>query len=166
MKFCGTMAATLAHYLTFDALPAPDAENRPLFACGQIIHDQCEALALKADPAKTSQLAQSISEWPKSNTIWFKGVQDRVKALVASRQLSLFSSGDWGHPAYQLPPEANLLAVAHDIEALDMQRDFIRIHAVLGGKNPHLQTCLVGGMPTAIDGREPRRSSIRSAFPL
>ncbi len=112
-------------------------------------------LALKADPAKTSQLAQSISEWPKSSTVYFKGVQDRVKALVASRQLSLFSSGDWGHPAYQLPPEANLLAVAHYIEALDMQRDFIRIHAVLGGKNPHLQTYLVGGMSTAIDGNEP-----------
>jgi hydrogenase large subunit len=112
-------------------------------------------LALKADPAKTSQLAQSISEWPKSSTTYFKGVQDRVQALVASRQLSLFSSGDWGHPAYQLPPEANLLAVAHYIEALDMQRDFIRIHAVLGGKNPHLQTFLVGGMATAIDGNEP-----------
>lgn len=112
-------------------------------------------LALKADPAKTSQLAQSISEWPKSSTNYFKGVQDRVQALVASRQLSLFSSGDWGHPAYQLPPEANLLAVAHYIEALDMQRDFIRIHAVLGGKNPHLQTFLVGGMATAIDGTEP-----------
>jgi hydrogenase large subunit len=110
---------------------------------------------LKADPAKTSQLAQSISEWPKSSATYFKGVQDRVKALVASRQLSLFSSGDWGHPAYQLPPEANLLAVAHYIEALDMQRDFIRIHAVLGGKNPHLQTYLVGGMSTAIDGNEP-----------
>jgi hydrogenase large subunit len=112
-------------------------------------------LALKADPAKTSQLAQSISDWPKSSTTYFKGVQDRVQALVASRQLSLFSSGDWGHPAYQLPPEANLLAVAHYIEALDMQRDFIRIHAVLGGKNPHLQTFLVGGMATAIDGNEP-----------
>jgi Ni,Fe-hydrogenase I large subunit len=97
-------------------------------------------LALKADPAKTARLAQSILEWPQSSTTCFKGVQDRVQALVASRQLSLFSSGDWGHPAYQLPPEANLLAVAHYIEALDMQRDFIRIHAVLGGKNPHLQT--------------------------
>ncbi|MGA7886538.1 MAG: nickel-dependent hydrogenase large subunit [Acidobacteriaceae bacterium] len=94
-------------------------------------------------------------EWPKSSTSYFTGVQDRVKALVASRQLSLFSSGDWGHPAYQLPPEANLLAVAHYIEALDRQRGFIRIHTVLGGKNPHLQTCLVGGMATAIDSTEP-----------
>src|SRR5271163_1838737 len=112
-------------------------------------------LALKADPAKTSQIAQSISEWPKSSTVYFKGVQDRIKTLVASGQLSLFSSGDWGHPAYRLPPEVNLLAVAHYIEALELQREFIRIHAVLGGKNPHPQTYLVGGMSTAIDGNEP-----------
>lgn len=112
-------------------------------------------LALKADPAKTSQLAQSISDWPKSSTTYFKGVQDRVKTLVASKQLSLFASGYWGHPAYQLPPEANLMAVAHYIEALDFQREFIRMHAVLGGKNPHLQTYLVGGMSTALDPNEP-----------
>ncbi len=112
-------------------------------------------LALKADPSKTSQLAQSISDYPKSSTAYFKAVQDRVKTLVASKQLSLFASGYWGHPAYQLPPEANLMAVAHYIEALDFQRDFIRIHAILGGKNPHLQTYLVGGMATALDPNEP-----------
>jgi Ni,Fe-hydrogenase I large subunit len=112
-------------------------------------------LALKADPAKTSQIAQSISDWPKSSTSYFKGIQDRVRTLVASKQLSLFSSGDWGHPAYKLPPEVNLLAVAHYIEALDVQREFVRVQAVLGGKNPHPQTYLVGGMATAIDGNEP-----------
>jgi Ni,Fe-hydrogenase I large subunit len=112
-------------------------------------------LALKADPAKTSQLAESISNWPKSSRAYFKAIQDRVKALVESKQLSLFSSGYWGHPAYHLPPEANLLAVAHYIEALEFQRDFIRIHAVLGGKNPHLQTYLVGGMASAMDPNEP-----------
>jgi hydrogenase large subunit len=113
-------------------------------------------LALKADPAKTSQLAESISEWPKSSRVYFKGIQDRVKALVESRQLSLFASGYWGHPAYKLPPEANLLAVAHYIEALDFQREFIRIHATLGGKNPHLQSYLVGGVSTAMDPNEPQ----------
>lgn len=112
-------------------------------------------LALKADPAKTSQLAQSISDWPKSSTTYFKGIQDRVKTLASSGQLSLFSSGDWGHPAYQLPPEANLMAVAHYIEALELQREFVRIQAVLGGKNPHPQTYLVGGMASAIDANEP-----------
>lgn len=112
--------------------------------------------ALNADPAKTSQLAESISPWPKSGKTYFQGIQNRVKALVESKQLSLFSSGYWGHPAYHLPPEADLLAVAHYIEALDFQRDFIRIHAVLGGKNPHLQTYLVGGMSTVMDMNEPQ----------
>ncbi|MGO4881787.1 MAG: nickel-dependent hydrogenase large subunit [Bryobacteraceae bacterium] len=111
--------------------------------------------ALKADPAKTSQLAQSISEWPLSSAVYFKGIQDRVRTLIDSHQLSLFGAGYWGHPAYRLPPEANLLAVAHYLEALKYQRDFIRIHAVLGGKNPHLQTFLVGGMATSIDPDEP-----------
>jgi hydrogenase large subunit len=111
--------------------------------------------ALKADPAKTSQLAQSISDWPKSSAVYFKAIQDRVKTLVASRQLSLFGGGDWGHPAYHLPPEANLMAVAHYIEALEVQREFIRIQAVLGGKNPHPQTYLMGGMATSMDGNEP-----------
>ena len=111
--------------------------------------------ALKADPAKTSQLAQSISDWPLSSQKYFKGVQDRVAALVASKQLSLFGAGYWGHPAYHLPPEANLMAVAHYLEALQFQKEFIRIHAVLGGKNPHLQTFLVGGMATSLDPNEP-----------
>src|SRR5579862_5733909 len=114
--------------------------------------------ALKADPAKTSQLAESISDWPLSSAKYFKGVQDRVSALVASRQLSLFGSGYWGHPAYHLPPEANLMAVAHYLEALKFQKEFVRIHALLGGKNPHLQTFLVGGMATSMDPNEPNAS--------
>ena len=113
------------------------------------------ASALKADPAKTSQLAQSISDWPMSSEKYFKSVQDRVGALFASNQLSIFGSGYWGHPAYRLPPEANLMAVAHYLEALQFQKEFIRIHAVLGGKNPHLQSFLVGGMSTAMDPNEP-----------
>ena len=111
--------------------------------------------ALHADPAATSQLAQSLSEWPKSSVTYFKAVQDRVKRLVESRQLSLFTSGYWGHPAYKLPPEANLMAVAHYLEALEFQREFVKIHAVLGGKNPHLQTFLVGGMTTSMDPNSP-----------
>ena len=114
------------------------------------------ANALNADPSKTSQLAQSLSEWPKSSATYFKGVQDRVRRLVESRQLSLFTSGYWGHPAYKLPPEANLMAVAHYLEALEFQREFIKIHAVLGGKNPHLQTFLVGGMTTSMDPSTPQ----------
>ena len=107
--------------------------------------------ALDADPTATAQLAQSLSDWPQSSATYFKGVQDRVAAFVASGQLGPFANAYWGHSAYKLPPEANLMAVAHYLEALDWQRDVIRAHAILGGKNPHLQTYLVGGMSTPID---------------
>ncbi len=107
--------------------------------------------ALKADPAKTASLAQSISDWPNSSPTYFKAVHNKVKTLVESGQLGIFASGYWGHPAYKLPPEANLMAVAHYLEALDWQRDVIRMQALLGAKNPHPQTWLVGGMAIPID---------------
>jgi len=107
--------------------------------------------ALGADPAKTASLAQSISDWPLSSPTYFAAVQNRLKGFVGRGQLGPFANGYWGHPAYKLPPEANLMAVAHYLEALDWQRDFIKMHAVLGGKNPHLQSFLVGGMATPID---------------
>jgi hydrogenase large subunit len=107
--------------------------------------------ALDADPAKTSALAQSISDWPKSSEDYFKTVKAKLAGFVNSGQLGPFANAYWGHPAYKLPPEANLMAVAHYLEALDWQRDVIRAHALLGAKNPHLQTYLVGGMATPID---------------
>jgi Ni,Fe-hydrogenase I large subunit len=107
--------------------------------------------ALSADPAATSKLAQSISDWPDSSTSYFKGVQDRLQTFVNSGQLGPFANGYWGHPAYKLPPEANLMAVAHYLAALDWQREFIKIHAILGAKNPHLQTYLVGGVACPVD---------------
>lgn len=107
--------------------------------------------ALSADPEATSVLAQSISDWPKSSTDYFRGVQDRIKKFVEGGQLGIFANAYWGHPAYKLPPEANLMAVAHYLEALDWQREVIKAHAILGAKNPHLQTYLVGGMATTIN---------------
>jgi hydrogenase large subunit len=107
--------------------------------------------ALSADPTKTSSLAQSISDWPLSSPKYFAGVRDRVKGFVDRGQLGPFANAYWGHPAYRLPAEANLMAVAHYLEALDWQREFIKMHAVIGGKNPHLQSFLVGGMATPVD---------------
>ena len=75
--------------------------------------------ALSADPAATSSLAQKVSpRWPKSSPGYFSDIRDRVKGFVESGQLGIFANGYWGHPAYKLPPEANLMAVAHYLEAL------------------------------------------------
>ncbi len=107
--------------------------------------------ALQADPARTAQLATSISDWPLNSFTYFKGIQERLKAFVAKGRLGPFANAYWGHPAMKLPPEANLMATAHYLEALEWQKDVIRIHAILGSKNPHPQTFLVGGMAIPVD---------------
>lgn len=107
--------------------------------------------ALQADPGETSQLAQSISDWPRSTAAYFKGVKDRVAAFVNTKRLGPFANAYWGHPAYKLPPAANLMAVAHYLEALDWQREVIKVQAILGAKNPHPQTFLAGGMSIPVD---------------
>jgi Ni,Fe-hydrogenase I large subunit len=106
---------------------------------------------LKADPAKTAALAASISDWPLNSPTYFKEVQDKLKSFVSKGRLGPFANAYWGHPAYKLPPEANLMATAHYLEALEWQKDVIKIHAILGSKNPHPQTFLVGGMAIPID---------------
>ncbi|MBN1957809.1 MAG: nickel-dependent hydrogenase large subunit [Desulfuromonadales bacterium] len=107
--------------------------------------------ALEADPAKTAALQQSISDWKFSSADYFAGVQKKISAFVATGKLGPFTNGYWGHPAMKLPAEANLMAVAHYLEALQVQKEIIKIHAILGSKNPHPQTFLVGGMAIPID---------------
>ncbi len=106
--------------------------------------------ALGADPAETSKIQQAISPWRNSSPGYFSEVRSRVQRIVDSGQLSLFANGYWGHPAYKLPAEVNLLATAHYLEALDWQKDVVKVHTILGGKNPH-PNFLVGGIPTPID---------------
>ncbi|SFT84935.1 [NiFe]-hydrogenase II apoprotein, large subunit [Kosakonia arachidis] len=112
--------------------------------------------ALQADPAKAAALLRGISDWPQNSEGEFKAVQDKIKALVASGQLGIFANGYWGHPAMKLPPEVNLIAVAHYLQALECQRDANRIVALLGGKSPHIQNLAVGGVanPINLDGIE------------
>ena len=105
--------------------------------------------ALKADPKKAAELAGSLSRWDKNTPAYFSGVQDKIKAFAASG-LGIFANGYWGHPAYKLPPEVNLIAVAHYLDALEWQKEVVKIHAVFGGKNPH-PNYLVGGVPCSIN---------------
>lgn len=106
--------------------------------------------ALNADPKATAEIQQSISDWPNASPAYFSAIQEKVKGIVESGQLSIFTNGYWGHPAYKLPPEVNLLAVAHYLEALDWQKDVVKIHTIFGGKNPH-PNFVVGGVPMPID---------------
>lgn len=107
--------------------------------------------ALKADPVATSELQKAVSpRHAKSSPGYFKDIQTRIKKFVESGQLGIFKNGYWDNPAYKLPPEADLMAVTHYLEALDFQKEVVKIHAVFGGKNPH-PNYLVGGVPCAIN---------------
>jgi hydrogenase large subunit len=169
-RICGV--CTLVHGLASvrsveDALkielPANAQLIRNLMIGAQFVHDHVmhfyhlHALdwvdlvsALKADPKATSELAQSLSHWSKSSPGYFADTQKRLQHFVESGQLGIFANGYWGHPAYKLPPEANLMAVAHYLEALAWQRDAARLHAIFGGKNPH-PNFVVGGVASPID---------------
>jgi len=167
---CTTVHALASVRTVEDALAVSVPQNaeliRNLMFCTQYVQDHVvhfyhlHALdwvdvvsALKADPAKTSAIAVSISSWPKSSPKYFAAVQTRLKTFVQSGQLGIFANGYWGHPAYKLPPEVNLLAVAHYLEALEWQKDVVKIHAIFGGKNPH-PNYLVGGVPCSLNPEE------------
>ncbi|HYX20643.1 MAG TPA: nickel-dependent hydrogenase large subunit [Thermoanaerobaculia bacterium] len=107
--------------------------------------------ALKADPAKASALANSLSPWPGNSKEQLKAVQDKVKSYVEAGQLGIFTNGYWGHPAMKLPPEVNLLAVAHYLQALDYQRRVNQVVTILGSKTPNIQNLAVGGVANAIN---------------
>ncbi len=106
--------------------------------------------ALDADPVATAKLAETLSDWPLNGPHEMKAVQERLKTFVGSGQLGPFASGYWGHPAMKLPPEVNLLAVAHYLQALDVQNHANKIVAILGGKSPHIQNVAVGGVSNSI----------------
>lgn len=106
--------------------------------------------ALNADPKKTSEIQVAISNHALSSPAYFKEIQDRLKKFVASGQLGIFANAYWGNPAYKLPPEVNLLGVTHYLESLDYQRQIVKVHTILGGKNPH-PNYLVGGVPCPIN---------------
>ncbi|MET0061010.1 MAG: nickel-dependent hydrogenase large subunit [Candidatus Thiodiazotropha endolucinida] len=111
--------------------------------------------ALDADPVATAKLAESLSDWHLNGPHEMKAVQERLKTFVGSGQLGPFASGYWGHPAMKLPPEVNLLAVAHYLQALDVQNNANKVVAILGGKSPHIQNVAVGGVSNSIGHNAP-----------
>ncbi|HEY6057815.1 MAG TPA: nickel-dependent hydrogenase large subunit, partial [Candidatus Limnocylindrales bacterium] len=113
--------------------------------------------ALTASPNATARLARSQSERPTSASSTFADVRDRFVALVGSGQPGPVAHGYWGHSAYAMSPEADLLILAHYLEAFEWLRIVARIETALGGKGPHPQSYLVGGMALAPEWRGPAR---------
>ena len=169
-RICGV--CTLVHGIASvrsveDALKIEIPKNaqliRNLMIAAQYVHDHVmhfyhlHALdwvdvvsALDADPAATAELASSLSSYPKSSPGYFADVKKKLKTFVEQGQLGIFANGYWGHSAYKLPPEANLMAVAHYLDALEWQRDVVKLHTIFGGKNPH-PNFLVGGVASPVD---------------
>ena len=107
--------------------------------------------ALNADPDKAAEMLKGVSTWGLNSANEFRNVQNKIKSLVESGQLGIFANGYFGHPAMKLPPEINLIAVAHYLQALECQRDCNRIVALLGGKTPHIQNLAIGGVANPIN---------------
>ncbi len=170
-RFCGV--CTTVHAITSvraveNALnleiPINAQYIRNLILCAHALHDhivhfyQLSALdwvdvvsALKGDPASTAALAESLSPWPGNSRRQFEAVKDKLAGFVKAGQLGIFTNGYWGHPAMKLPPDVNLLAVSHYLQALDIQRKANQVVAILGGKTPNIQNLAVGGVANAIN---------------
>jgi len=167
-RICGV--CTLVHGLASvraveDALKIDVPENaeliRDLMAASQLLQDHVihfyhlQALdwvnpisALTADPQETAATAAKLG-YAECSVAYFAAAQTRLQTLVTSGQLGIFANGYWDHPAYVLPPEANLIAIAHYLDALAWQREIGQIMTIFGGKNPHPNVA-VGGAPCAI----------------
>ena len=167
---CTTVHALASVRAVEDAIKTSVPQNaelvRNIMFCTQYVHDHVvhfyhlHALdwvdvvsALSADPVATSDLAKSLSNWAKTSPGYFSDLQKRLKTFVDSGQLGIFANGYWGHPAYKLPKEVNLIGVAHYLEALEWQKEIVKIHTIFGGKNPH-PNYLVGGVPCSFNLEE------------
>ncbi len=120
--------------------------------------------ALKGDPAKASSLGESLSPWPGNSRKETAAVRKRLEEFVKGGQLGIFANGYWGHPAMKLPPEVNLLAVTHYLQALDVQRKAHQAVAILGGKTPNIQNLAVGGVANAINLDNPSTLNMEKLF--
>jgi hydrogenase large subunit len=119
--------------------------------------------ALQANPKATAALAEGLSDWPMNGPMVHAATKERLASLVQSGQLGIFANGYRGHPAMKLPPEVNLLAVTHYLQALDVQRRANKIVSILGSKTPHIQNVAVGGVSNPSRWRASRCSPWRGS---
>lgn len=114
--------------------------------------------ALSADPKKAVDLAKSYSSDPYNcSETHYKAVQQRLTKFVKSGRLGPFANAYWGNPSYKLPPEANLVIVSHYLDALQVSKVAAQMQAIFGGKNPHPQSLVVGGVTSVMDALDASR---------
>jgi hydrogenase large subunit len=104
--------------------------------------------ALAADPATAAGVAAALGG--DASEALLRSVRDRLATELQSGQPGLFASPMWGHPGYHVPPALGLVILAHYLEALDWRRRIMRIHTSFGGKQPHPQAFLLGGMAAPV----------------
>jgi hydrogenase large subunit len=152
---------------------------RNLIMCAHSLHDHIvhffhlSALdwvdvvsALQADPKATAKLAQSLSPWPRNSEQEFAAVKQRLATFVEKGQLGIFAGGYWGHKAMKLPPEVNLMAVSHYLQALEYQRIANKVVTILGSKTPNIQNLAVGGVANAINLDSPSAINMNMLFQI
>ena len=114
--------------------------------------------ALSADPALAAQEAMKYTENPiAAGEGDLRTVQQRVKGLVETGKLGPFANAYWGNGTYKFTPEQNLIALSHYLKALEVQRVAAEMLAIFGGKSPHPQSIVVGGVTSVRDMLSPAR---------
>ena len=114
--------------------------------------------ALEADPAKANLVAKTFHEHPyRNSTGHLASVKEKLAGFVKAGRLGLFSNGYWGHDAYKLSPEENLIHMSHYLEALSVQRELSKAIAIFAGKTPHPQNLVVGGVTSVAEMLNPQR---------
>jgi hydrogenase large subunit len=122
--------------------------------------------ALKGDPTGAAKIGASLSDYKGNSEPAIKAVHDKLSSFVGSGQLGVYASGYWGHPAMKLPPDINLLAATHYIQALEVQRIANKIVTVLGSKTPHIQNLAVGGVANAINPESQSTLTLERLFAI
>ncbi len=114
--------------------------------------------ALKADPKKAVEMARGYCANPYNcSETHYKAVQQRLTKFVQSGRLGPFANAYWGNPSYKLPPEANLIITSHYLDALQISKVASTMTAIFGGKNPHPQSLVVGGVSSVMDALDASR---------
>ncbi len=122
--------------------------------------------ALKGDPAGAAKIGASLSDYQGNSEPQIRAVRDKLAKFVGSGQLGVYASGYWGHPAMKLPPDINLLAATHYVQALEVQRIANKIVTVLGSKTPHIQNLAVGGVANPINPESQSTLTLERLFAI